>query len=230
MPAALPPLFTLRRYGPSKGSHDHAHFQVLVPLDGALELEVSGRGCRLLPGQGLRIAPGERHDFEAPGGSRCLVLDTADDQWACRTAQAQAGAPLAPLADFMAQALDQGLPVSPLHAAQLLVQAWAHAPTATRPLRREIDWTGLQRWVTHRLGAPLCAADLAAQAGLGESQFRARCLLHTGLTPMQWVRQLRLTRARALRAQGLGVAETARRVGYDSPSALTAALRRPPPP
>ena len=38
---------SLRRYGASRGSHAHAHFQVLVGLDGVLELEVEGRGRRV---------------------------------------------------------------------------------------------------------------------------------------------------------------------------------------
>lgn len=33
---------SLRRYGASRGSHAHEHFQVLVGLDGVLELEVEG--------------------------------------------------------------------------------------------------------------------------------------------------------------------------------------------
>jgi AraC-like DNA-binding protein len=43
---------------------------------------------------------------------------------------------------------------------------------------------------------------------------------------MAWLRAQRLDRARALRAAGIGVAEAARRSGYRSPSALTAALKR----
>ncbi|MDO8717701.1 MAG: cupin domain-containing protein, partial [Polaromonas sp.] len=68
---------SLRQYGASPGSHAHAHFQVLLGLEGVLELEVQGRGQRFGTGQGCVIAPGVRHDFEARSGSRCLVLDTA---------------------------------------------------------------------------------------------------------------------------------------------------------
>jgi quercetin dioxygenase-like cupin family protein len=72
---------SLRHYGASHGSHAHAHFQVLLGLDGVLELEVQGRGQRIGTGQGCVIAPGERHDFESRSGSRCLVLDTSDTGW-----------------------------------------------------------------------------------------------------------------------------------------------------
>ena len=38
---------SVRQYGASPGSHSHDHFQVLVGLEGALELEVAGRGWRI---------------------------------------------------------------------------------------------------------------------------------------------------------------------------------------
>jgi len=43
---------------------------------------------------------------------------------------------------------------------------------------------------------------------------------------MHWLRSQRLLQARLLRDGGLPVAEAARRCGYRSPSALTAAMRR----
>lgn len=92
--------------------------------------------------------------------------------------------------------------------------------------RRTVDWTALAHSVLANLHRPLIAADLADRAVLSESQFRVRCLEEHGCSPTQWVRGLRLERAQALRAAGVGVAEAARRTGYASPSALTAALRR----
>ena len=84
---------SLRRYGPSPGSHSHDHFQVLLGLDGVLELEVEGRGRRVGPGEGLLVTPGDRHDFESSDGSRCLVLDTRTDLLvAVRRCAAPAGA------------------------------------------------------------------------------------------------------------------------------------------
>jgi transcriptional regulator GlxA family with amidase domain len=128
---------------------------------------------------------------------------------------------------FLAASLEQGLPVSQVLGAQLLAQAWGPGEVrAVLSSGRAIDWAGLQRWLQPRLAAPLTVADLAARAGLAESQFRVRCLAATGFTPMQWLRAQRLARARVLRTAGLPVATVAQRVGYDSPSALTAALRR----
>jgi AraC-like DNA-binding protein len=216
---------SVRRYGAAPGCHSHGHFQVLWALDGRLELEVEGRGAVLVSGQGRVLRPGERHDFEAPGGSRCLVLDSADARWAAAPAQPQDPQALHHLACWLAAALDAQQAAAPALGPLLLSQSWAPPKPPTR-LRRTVDWPGLAAWLDDRLAQPLTAADLAQRVFLSESQLRERCQAELGCSPMQWVRQLRLARAQALRAGGASVAVAARRCGYDSPSALTAALRK----
>ena len=91
-------------------------------------------------------------------------------------------------------------------------------------MQRPIDWSGLSAWAQARMHRPLTLADLAAQVFLSASQFTQRCHEMHGMAPMQWLRTQRLAHARQLRDSGLGVAEVARRTGYRSPSALTAAM------
>ena len=224
---------SLRDYGPAPGSHHHPYFQVLVGLRGALDLEVEGRGLRVAPGDGCVIAPGARHDFESLRGSQCLVLDTGDSHWADCPSQAIQGAQIWPLAQFLAQAVHQGQPLAMAHGAALLREAWLHgrSPAShcnTRPpaRARPIDWVALQRWALQALHQPLTVADLACRVHLSPVQFATRCRQEQGPSAMEWLRGLRLAQAQWLRERGLPVAEVARRTGYRSPSALTAALRR----
>jgi AraC-like DNA-binding protein len=107
----------------------------------------------------------------------------------------------------------------------LLLEAWS-PPTAPLRSQRRIDWPALAAWSRARWRSPLAVADLAAVACLSPAQFAQRCRDELGQSPMQWLRAQRLAHARQLRAAGFGVAEVARQVGYRSPSALTAALRR----
>lgn len=222
---------SVRHYGASPGSHAHAHFQILASLDGVLELDVQGRGHRLAAGQGLVIAPGDRHDFEARSGARCLVLDSDDVAWTALAEQAISPirAPhLWPLVQYLENACRAGLSGAQQLGPALLREAWS-APASPLPAmrtRRDIDWAALQRWAQVRLDTALTVADLAQLAHLSPAQFSDRCLQEQGLTPMAWLRSLRFERARQLRAQGLPMAEVAHRCGYRSPSALTAALRR----
>ncbi|MDI1240075.1 MAG: AraC family transcriptional regulator [Polaromonas sp.] len=217
---------SLRHYGASHGSHAHTHFQILLGLHGVLELEVQGRGQRIGTGQGCVITPGERHDFEARSGSRCLVLDTTHAGWAhCPPQPAQPAQTLA-LAHYLAQALQQTDSLAQHYGPLLLLDAWRlHSPAARRH-ERPIDWDQLAGWVQHHLHQALSVAQLAQQVFLSPSRFAERCRRETGLSVMQWLRSQRLTLAVQLRGSGLSVAETARRCGYQSPSALTAALRR----
>lgn len=219
---------TLRHYGASHGSHSHAHFQVLLGLDGALELEVAGRGQRIAAGQGMVIAPGETHDFESKVGARCLVLDTADAGWAsCATAPPARGHAAA-LARYLAQALPQSGELLQSLAPVLMLDAWRTAPRAPQRIRirRNIDWAALALWAQPKLHQPLAVADLARQVFLSPAQFAQRCRQETGCSVMQWLRDQRLAHAAQLRDQGLAMADVALRCGYRSPSALTAARRK----
>jgi AraC-like DNA-binding protein len=219
---------SVRHYGASHGSHDHPHFQVLLGLGGALALEVDGRGQRIGAGEGVVIAPGARHDFEAHGGARCLVLDTHHEGWEPAVGRPAPTSDLLPLAHYLAQATEAGRPQARLLGPTLLLEAWLPAkPAASRSPRprRAIDWVTLARWAQAHPTPPE-VQQLAAQAHLSSAQFAARCQQELGLSPMQWQRRQRLAQARHWLDEGLSVAETARRSGYRSPSALTAALRR----
>lgn len=214
---------SLRAYGASHGSHGHAHHQLVIGLEGILALEVEGRGRRLAPGDALLVPAGERHDFESPGGSRCLVLDSADPLWSECGVLPHRPRQVAALANYLAQAIAQ--PVALAHAPALLLDAW-RAPRALQRPRRRIDWTELAAWVRSRLDRPVSVAELAQRVHLGTSQFALRCHEAQGMGPQEWLRLQRLALARQLRDMGLPVNEVARRTGYRSPSALTAALRR----
>jgi AraC-type DNA-binding domain-containing proteins len=224
------PALSLRRYGHSKGSHAHAHVQVLWGWQGALDLEVGGRGLRVRRGDAVVIAPGERHDFWSAAGSACLVLDCAADQHPALAALAGRAlaldAPAQHLLHFLAA--QPALPEAwQAPAAAMLLAALPAAPQALpRTTARRIDWEAIDAWIDAHLGAPIAVAQLAALACLSPSQFAARCVEAHGLAPIAYVRRRRLALARRLRAAGWPVQRIAERCGYRSPSALTAALRR----
>lgn len=221
----LAPEISIRSYGPSPGSHAHDYFQILWCLNGSLELEIEGRASNLASGTGIVIAPNERHDFESHEVNRCLVLNTADLDWAARQRSPASAKAMNYLAHFIAESISSKLPISIEYTNLLFAQSWGSAPESSR-VGRQIDWVGLTQWAKERLAGPLMVRDLADRVCLSESQFRARCIAALGCTPMQWLRQLRHDQAQLLRARGMSIAEVAKRVGYNSPSALTAAIRR----
>ena len=124
-----------------------------------------------------------------------------------------------------------GRPLAQTHGPALLLEAWLAGSTPHTSLHRStrqrtIDWPALQRWAALQWHRELNVADLAAQVHLSPSQFATRCREDQGMGAMAWLRGQRLAQARLLRGTGMAVAEVARRTGYRSPSALTAALRR----
>jgi AraC-like DNA-binding protein len=216
---------TLRKYGAGHGSHAHDHVQVLVGLDGVLDIEIAGRGQRVGAGAALLVPAGERHDFESVTGSRCLVLDSHDPLWSQCGALPHRPQQVQALARYLAHALPQAGGLAALHGPALLLDAWRPPSTHHRP-RRRVDWDALGAWVQAHVHEPLSVAALAERVCLSASQFTLRCREAQGVAPLEWVRLQRLARARQLRDAGYAVAEVARRTGYRSPSALTAALRR----
>ena len=218
-------LLTVRNYGTTHGRHSHDHFQVLLTLDGCLELEVEGKGFALTKGDGLLLRPGDSHDFEAPSGSRCLVLDTNDRTWEYLPSRPERALAASQLAVFLATSMKENIFAAQDVGPYLLAQTWG-ATFQQHLGRRSINWTNLSSWVSERLAQPLTASDLANTVHLSESQFRARCIEELGYSPMQFVRRLRLSKAQLLRDTGTSAADAARKVGYESPSAMTAALRK----
>lgn len=215
----------LRHYGPSHGSHTHDHFQILFGLQGVLELEVGGRGRRVAPGDGCVIAPGERHDFEAAQAAQCLVLDTRAGGWEPLVGRPLPGG-LVPLVQYLAHACDTHLPRARMHGPALLLEACAPRCRPVARMRRPVDWAALGAWAQTQAHRDIGVAEMAAQVHLSPAQFTLRMREALGQSPMAWLRGLRLDQALALRQRGLDAAETARRTGYRSASALGAALRR----
>jgi len=201
----------------------HDHFQVIWPIYGCLELEIEGKGVALQVGDGLLVRPGDRHDFESRGGSRCLVLDSSESVWLHRSDRPTFARSVSQMAAFLAVALEEKLPLAIESGEQLLAQSWGTSHGGGKA-RRTVNWKQLTSWTSVRLDQKLRAADLAELVHLSESQFRARCLEELGLTPMQWIRQLRMSKAQRLRDTGMNVADISARVGYQTPSALTAAM------
>lgn len=215
---------SVRHYGASHGSHDHAHFQILLGLEGDLTLEVEGLGVQLGAGEGLVIAPGDRHDFESRRGARCLVLDSGNVAWRGALGHRALPSDTWSLAQYLARASELGRHRAQCFGPSLLREAWVPQHPIQRP-RRAIDWHDLSAWA-QALAAPPSVNELARRVHLSAAQFSARCQQELGQSPMHWVRTQRLTQARMWLDSGLSVAQTARRIGYRSASALTAALRR----
>lgn len=82
-------------------------------------------------------------------------------------------------------------------------------------------------WARGRLGDPLTVNDLAAAAGLTPRTFARRVTAATGLSPIQFLQQLRMERAvELIETTTLAFEDIAYQVGYADPSTLRNLIRR----
>ncbi|SED66121.1 Transcriptional regulator GlxA family, contains an amidase domain and an AraC-type DNA-binding HTH domain [Streptomyces sp. 2224.1] len=91
----------------------------------------------------------------------------------------------------------------------------------------EASLSGTRGWALHRLGEPLTLRVLARHAGLSQRTFMRRFTEETGTTPLQWVLNARLGRARELlETTDLSVDQVARDCGLGTAANLRLHFRR----
>ncbi|WP_406819507.1 AraC family transcriptional regulator [Pseudomonas sp. KnCO4] len=236
------PILSLRHYRHSLIAHSHEHPQLVFGLRGRLEFEVQGHGAGI-DRQGLVVVPaGAHHTCASTGGSDCLVLDVPGEHWLCEQLGEHADAsrrlldrPAALGLNERQQQLVDWLAASPVHdpliarqgAALLLASLTSSTAAASSGACQRLPYAAFDAHIEQHAAYPLQVADLARIAGLSCTRLHARFIAECGMTPMEYVRQRRLLKARRLVLQTLlPMGEIAAQVGYSSQSAFSAAMLR----
>lgn len=82
-------------------------------------------------------------------------------------------------------------------------------------------------WARSRLSDPIGVNDLASAVGQSPRTFARRVVAATGLSPVQFLQQLRVERAvELIETTGMSFEEIVYQVGYSDPSTLRALIRR----
>jgi len=221
---------SLRSYGHSGPTHHHDHVQVVLPLRGALSLEIDGRGGHVGPHGAAFVAPGAAHAQSAFGENRFLILDCtvhALGEEACERFSRKPFAPLAPglrpLLDYVDVRRDGTLlaPTLASHVLPLLLDALSRpvAPlTRLQRLLARIEADPGDAWPVERM---------AATAQLSVSALHALFRRELDIPPQAWLSELRLRRVmNALAQSDIPVAQLATSGGWSDQTALTRAMRR----
>jgi len=225
---------TFRTYGGDGVLHRHEHVQIVLPMQGEMEIEVDGRAGKLDIARAAFVAPDTSHVQSASGKNRFLILDCdladigEDDAERLRL-QTFLPIPAAVrrLLDFIDLSIGADRPVGQLpdtvarHCTPLLLDALAAMPQRASRLQ------ALLRRIEAAPGRLWTAAAMARVANLSVSRLHALFKAELHQTPQEWLSDLRLRLVQeALVESDVPLAELALRAGYSDQSSLTRAMRR----
>ncbi|WP_116473478.1 helix-turn-helix domain-containing protein [Zobellella maritima] len=219
--------FSIRSYTLTVSAHHHAYAQLVLPLQGRIDIELAGQRGRVGPSRCVVIPAGELHSFAAEQQARFLVVDL----------------PTLPVAMQRLEtpfvALSPGLQrYSEFVETQLQQKS---NPDLIRDMGRlfyrlleEQDWQPrldprLQRAVQHLkqdLARTPSLSELAAISFLSVSQYKTLFKQQLGMTTGQYLQQLRMEKARSLLSfTDMPIAIIAERVGFQNASAFSRRFR-----
>ncbi|SIO01530.1 helix-turn-helix domain-containing protein [Paraburkholderia phenazinium] len=247
--AVAAPSVSLRRYGAIEASDVHDFHQVVLGLDGAMEMSVDGVGQLIDAGSAWLIPAGAQHDYAGIGENRQLVLDLPATSLAVperlfdRARAVSVDASLTQLVHSIAARATGGmqagddLAVRRFHwdaAARLCAAMLADAGTTQSAALggdgapgAGLDFVRIDRWLRTHLSEPLRIADLAAHCGFGMRRFHQLFIEAFGETPHRYLQRLRLDTSITLLADPRrSLTDIALEVGFGDQSAYTHAFTR----
>lgn len=214
------------------GEHSHPRGQLLHAIDGVMLARAAGGAWLVPPGHALCIPPGVRHNVAMRGAVAMRTIYLRSEASgalgpSCRVIQVSALLREAILAlteeDILYDEAGRGG-----HLAALIVDEIARAATTRFDLPMPKD-RRLVAICDAMIAEPALERNIdgwAEQAGLSRRALTRGFRGETGLSFGAWRRRLRTLTALSRIESGEPVAVTAHRVGYKSPSALTAMIRR----
>jgi AraC-like DNA-binding protein len=223
--------FHLRSYGQPGEPDRHDYAQLVLPLSGALLLDVEGRQGRLDPLHAGFVAPGAWHAQRAETPNRSIILDLDLASLAPAAGERLFARPFAPLAPAARKLVEfMGLMADAGNAPRSVVQGWAPllldtlALDAPRPSSR---LAALRARIEAEPGLPWTTYTMARCAGVSVSRLHALFREEVDTSPHAWLAAHRIARAcEWLASTRLPIADIALRAGFSEQSALTRALRK----
>ncbi len=220
----------LRSYAHEARAHDHPHHQVILALEGALDMEIGRRGGRVDAGHAALVPAGTMHAFAGIGRNRFVTLDIDSASPAAPQALLVRDTPffavsraIEHLLGYLAARPDS-CRTERDHLAPLLAAALAEPATEgamPEALQRAIAF--LRR--DHR--RPIGCEDAARAAGLSTARLHALFAQWIGMGPGRYLTEIRLGHARSRLANGNDpLVAIALDAGFSEQSAFSRAFRR----
>lgn len=222
-------MLELRSYGAEQTRHDHSYPQLVLPLQGSLELEIGSRSGRVAAGVAAVIHSGENHSFLARTSNRFIVADlpaSANRQLESLSPFIQLGCSVRRYLGVLGAALQNKTLDSELQrdACDLLLQLLGNAApeqTLDRRLQLALDY------IAGHFQHPLTLTELSRIAHLSPRQLHSLFQRQLGLTPSEHLLRTRMDHALSLlRDSSLSIQQIAEQCGYSNLSAFSDRFRR----
>ncbi|SAK90699.1 AraC family transcriptional regulator [Caballeronia catudaia] len=231
------PAVSLRRYETAQASDVHDFHQIVLGLDGSMEMAVDGNGARIDCSGAWIIPAGARHDYWAEGDNRQLVLDlpaasvAVPERYFERARAIHIDPRVTQLVADVARRTHADDPRLThrfaWQAAAHLCGALMHDTDDTVDAMRGLDFARIDRWLRLHLSEPLRIADLAAHCGFGMRRFHQLFNEAFGETPHRYLHRLRLDTALTLLADPRAtLTDIALDIGFADQSAFTHAFSK----
>jgi len=228
--------------------HRHEHHQIVVGVRGEADLSIDGTGSHLDTWRACLVPTEARHDYCGDNQNHVLVINLDPYMPSLNSPSHGEYDRLAPLFErprtldmdnklqglvqFAAgefdrssgnEALKQHLAASILHCMAERLNDRRATPANRQLIRPDT----IRRYIMENLHNRISVSDLAGVACMSVSRFHELFRDVTGITPHQFLLQVRLDQAaQLLVSTGLSVSEVSYRTGFSSQSALTNALRK----
>jgi AraC-like DNA-binding protein len=220
----------LRSYPGEPYAHDHPHHQVVLALEGGLDMEIGGRAGRVDSVRGALVPAGVLHGFTGVGRNRFVTLDIGKDSSSEPARLLAAGTPYFAVSRAVEHliayigARAQNLESDADHVAPLLAAALAESAAETQAPEAVLKAIAFMRRAYAR---PIGNDDVARAAGIGTARLHALFQQWLGETPGRRLSEIRLDRAKdRLAGSAEPIVEIALGVGFSEQSAFTRAFRR----
>jgi AraC-like DNA-binding protein len=244
-PVYASPMLAVRSYDDIAASDSHgAYHQIVLGIDGAMELAVDGLAAVVDATLGMVVPAGERHDYLGVGFNRQLVIDVPVDALTLPRQLFEQASLIqldARFRQWVANVAEQGLDREVQQAGQ--ADRFAHwqaaaylcdallarqaGQTGPHGARHELRFTlpRIDAFLRAHLAEPLSIADLATHCGCGMRTFHDRFVAEFGITPHRYLLRLRTEQAARMMNDGRrALADIAAATGFTDQSALTHAF------
>ena len=214
---------SIRAYNPVVVSHSHQFHQIVLPLNGAIEISLNGINGSVAVGHCVIIRKNVQHSFKAKEEARFLVADLYDLPDSAMSVESPFATVSSSLKSFcmfadiqLNSSHDEVVEDSMISVLKNLLSLQDFLPEIDRRISRALEHIENDISEEHTLD------KLAAVSSLSVSQFKVLFTKHTGKTVGQHLLMLRMEKAKALLINtDMPIGIVADSIGYSDQSAFT---------